>query len=234
QSEAALAELKSGPREEDIAQARAALRAAQTQAGNARAYFRRVEPLGRQQAVAASEVDSARAAANQAEAQARAAQEALLELERGTRPEQLAQGEAAARAARALADAQQITLEKLTLVAPRDARVDSLPYKLGDQPPAGAPLAVLLAGEAPYARVYVPGPLRASIKVGDAARVSVQGVDTVWRGTVRAIRADPVFTPYYALTGQDAARLSYLAEIQLGAEAAELPAGAPLAAEFGP
>ncbi|MDV3443958.1 hypothetical protein R0G64_31825, partial [Pseudomonas otitidis] len=37
---------------------------------------------------------------------------------------------------------------RLTLRAPRDARVDALPYKPGDQPPAGAELASLLVGEA--------------------------------------------------------------------------------------
>ena len=42
------------------------------------------------------------------------------------------------------------------------------------------------------------------------------------------IRSEPSFTPYFALTGQDAARLSYLAEISLGKEAADLPVGAPL------
>ena len=42
------------------------------------------------------------------------------------------------------------------------------------------------------------------------------------------IRSEPRFTPYFALTGQDAQRLSYLAEISLGKDAANLPVGAPL------
>ena len=88
--------------------------------------------------------------------------------------------------------------------------------------------------DAPYARIYVPEPLRASAKVGDAARVHVEGMETVWQGTVRMIRNDPTFTPYYALTGQDATRLSYLAEVQLGADAATLPAGLPVWVDFGP
>ena len=35
-------------------------------------------------------------------------------------------------------------------------------------------------------------------------------------------------------SGQDATRLSYLAEVQLGADAATLPAGLPVWVEFGP
>jgi HlyD family secretion protein len=164
----------------------------------------------------------------------RAAQAALLELEHGTRREDIAQGAAALEASRAQAVAQETTLGKLALTAPRDARVDSLPYRLGDQAPVGAPLAILLVGKAPYARVYVPEPIRTSVKVGDAARVFVEGREQSLQGRVRMIRSEPSFTPYYALTGKDAARLSYLAEIELtGADAAGLPAGLPVRAEFG-
>ncbi|WP_334178285.1 HlyD family efflux transporter periplasmic adaptor subunit [Pseudoxanthomonas sp.] len=228
QSREALAELRAGPRSEDIAQARASLAAAQAQARDADAYYARLQPLGRQQLVAASEVDRARAASQSAQAQVRLAQAALLELERGTRSEQVAQGEAAVASADAQASVQAVTLDKLNVVAPRAGRIDSLPYKLGDQPAMGAPLAVLLVGEAPYARVYLPQALRNRLKVGDAVQVRLDGQDKTYGGQVRMIRSEPSFTPYFALTGQDAARLSYLAEISLGSEAADLPVGAPL------
>jgi HlyD family secretion protein len=233
-SDAALAELRAGPRREEIARARATLAAAQAQAIDARAQFNRAEELAGRQLVALAEVDRARAAADNADAQVRAAQQALLERERGTRAEQIAQGEAAVQVATAQTATQRVLLDKLTIVAPRDGVIDSLPYRLGDQAPVGAPLAVMLAGEAPYARVYVPEALRARVKVGDAVEVHVEGSDRAWPGTVRMIRSDPTLTPYYALTGQDVSRLSYLAEIQLGAEARDLPAGLPLWADFGP
>jgi HlyD family secretion protein len=92
----------------------------------------------------------------------------------------------------------------------------------------------MLAGEAPHARVYVPETLRARLKVGDAVNVHVEGSEQAWPGRVRMIRSDPTFTPYYALTGQDVSRLSYLAEVQLGAEARELPAGLPLRVSLDP
>jgi HlyD family secretion protein len=234
QGQAALAELKAGPRKEEIAQARASLAAARAQATEASTYYDRVRQLGSQILVSAAEIDRARAAKLNADAQVSSAEQALLELQRGTRSEQIAQGEAAAQAAGAQAAAQQVTLEKLTLVAPRDAQVDSIPYRLGDQAPVGAPLVVLLAGEAPFARIYVPARLRASVKVGDPARVYIEGSARRWTGRVRMIRSDPTFTPYYALTGQDAERLSYIAEVQLQADASDLPAGLPLRVEFGP
>lgn len=229
---AVLAELEAGPRQEAIDRARATLAAAEAQARDSEAYYRRVQPLGARQLVAAAEVDRARAAASQTIAQVAAARAALDELRHGTRAEQIAQGEAAARAASAQVVAQQATLDKLVVVAPRAARIDSLPYRLGDQAPVGAPLAILLVGDAPYARIYVPEPLRAAVAVGTRVRVHVDGHAEALSGTVRMIRSEPTYTPYYALVGDDAARLSYLAEVALGTDAANLPAGVPVRVSF--
>ncbi len=225
-----LAELEAGTRSEQVAQARARLAAAQAQARDARAYFARVQPLGQRRLIAAVDVDRARAAADSADANVRNAQASLGELENGTRRERIEQAQSAVRAADAQVAAQAVTLDKLKIVAPRDGRIDSLPYKLGDQAPLGAPLAIMLVGDAPYARVYVPEPMRANVKIGDRATVHIDGKAEM-SGHVRAIRSEPSFTPYYALSGKDAARLSYLAEIVLDSND-DLPAGLPVRVEF--
>jgi len=228
QREQSLQELVNGPRREQIAQAQAQLAAAQAQARDATAYYARLQPLGKRQLIAASDVDRARAAAGDAQAQVRAAEQALLELRNGTRVEEVAQGESALRAAQAEAVVQSVNLEKLDIIAPRDGRIDSLPYKLGDQPPAGAALAIMLVGEAPYARIYVPATVRARVAIGQTLPVSVAGSSEVFQGRVRMIRSEPMFTPYYALSGSDAERLTYLAEVQLPASANRLPVGVPV------
>src|SRR5690606_34364960 len=148
-----LEELRNGARSEDIAQARANLAAAEAQARDARAYYQRVQPLGARQLVAAAEVDRARAAAGSADAQVAVARAALQELQNGARPEQVAQAEAALAGAEAQLRGQADTTGRLEVVAPRAGRVDSLPYRAGDEAPVGAPLAVLLVGENPYARI---------------------------------------------------------------------------------
>lgn len=237
QASDALQELQQGPRQEEIDQARATLASARAQAVDANAYYARLQPLGRQQLVAAADVDRARAAAGSARGTVRAAEQALLALLHGTRVEQVAQGQAALQGAQAQAAAQAVTLRKLDLVAPRAGRVDALPYKLGDQAPVGAPLVVLLVGERPYARVYLPQPLRLKVRVGQSARVYLQGREGGLPGHVRSIRSDPAFTPYYALSGNDVARLSWLAEVELDpgsgpAAMADLPAGVPVRVEF--
>ncbi|HZH43389.1 MAG TPA: HlyD family efflux transporter periplasmic adaptor subunit [Lysobacter sp.] len=230
QAREALGELREGPREEAIARARAQLAAARAQAREARAYANRVIPLGQRRLVSAAEVDRARAAADSAEAQARTAAAQLAELERGTRAEQVAQGEAAFAAARAQLRAQAVSRAQLDVRAPRAGTVDSLPYEAGDRPAPGAPLAVLLVGEAPHARIYVPQPLRTRVRVGTPVWVHVDGRRHA--GRVRMIRSEPVFTPYYALTGDDVARLSYLAEVALDGSARGLPGGLPVHVEL--
>jgi HlyD family secretion protein len=232
QQRAALAELVKGPRAEDIAKARADLAAAQAQARAARAYHRRLRALKGRNYVSADDLDRARAAAGSADGQVAQARAALDELLHGNRPEQIAQGRAALAAALQQAAAERVLLGKLRVVAPRDGVIDSLPYRLGDQAPVGQPLVIMLVGAAPYARIYVPEPQRAGVHVGDHVEVYVAGRRQAYAGRVRMLRSEPVFTPYYALIGNDAARLSYLAEVSLGKEAASLPAGLPLRVEL--
>ncbi len=227
-----LSELQAGPRSEAIAAARANLAANEARAREANAYYERLSPLKDKAHVAAADLDRARAAMRSAVAQAAAARAALDELLHGTRSEQLRQAEASLATAEAQADAQRVLLAKLALVAPRAARVDSLPYRLGDEAPPGAPLAILLAGDAPYARIYVPEALRAQVKVGDPLKVSIGTTGKAYEGRLRMIRSEPVFTPYYALVGDDVSRLSWLAEVELGADAAGLPAGLPVRIDF--
>ena len=90
----------------------------------------------------------------------------------------------------------------------------------------------LLVGDAPYARVYVPASVRPNIAIGDALKVKVEGVEEPFDATVRSIASESSFTPYFALTGEDASRLVYRAELVLKGEAArKLPAGLPVQAE---
>jgi len=233
QQREALAELVKGPRAENIAQARANLAASQAQARETRAYYQRLQALKASNYVSAADLDRARASAGSADGQVEQTRAALDELLHGNRPEQIAQGRAALAAALQQAQAERVLLDKLHVVAPRAGLIDSLPYRLGDQAPVGQPLVIMLVGDAPYARIYVPEQQRANVHVGDSVKVYVAGRAQAYAGRVRMLRSEPVYTPYYALIGDDAARLSYLAEVSLGKDAAELPAGLPLRVELG-
>ncbi len=100
---------------------------------------------------------------------------------------------------------------------------------MGEKPAAGATVAVLLATTTPYARIHVPEPMRARVKIGTPAIIRVDGVEREFRGQVRFISSEAEFTPYYALTAADRSKLSFRAEVAFDdAEAATLPSGLPL------
>lgn len=232
QAAARLAELSNGARSETIDSARASLARSRAEQVDAERNFTRIAELHRRKMLAVAELDRARAARDQAGAATRSAEAQLRELTNGTRPEQLEQAAAVLDSARAGLAQLEVGREHLSLRAPRAGVVDALPFKVGDRPPAGAEVASLLVGEAPYARVFVPADIRAQVQVGDRLRVFVEGIEQPFQARVRHIRSEASFTPYYALTGDDASRLMYRAELLLEGEAARrLPAGLPLHAE---
>lgn len=229
-----LAEARSGPRSERLEEARQRLARARSVAANAERERERVEAVVARGLLPAAERDRARTASAAAAADLRALQAQLAELQNGTRAEALAQAEAAVRAAEAALAASAVDLARTRIDAPRAGVVDSLPFEAGDQPAQGAPLAVMLVGERVYARVHVPQPLRLGLTIGTPATVYLQGDATPHPAKLRAIRSEASFTPYYALSGEDSAQLSYLAEVELVEDGESLPLGVPVRVEFGP
>jgi HlyD family secretion protein len=224
-----LADLEAGPRQREIDEARAALGGADGALRTDQAEYERVQVLVERRLLSASSLDQARARRDASLASRDAARARLALLQEGTRAEQIAEARAAvARATAALAEVET-GAARYTIRAPRAGLVEALPYKLGERPPAGRPVAVLLADGEPYARVYVPEPLRARFQAGTKVAVLADGVPGPVAGVVRYISAEAAFTPYYSLTQKDRSRLAYLAEITLdGAAAGEMPAGLPV------
>lgn len=223
-----LEKLKAGARQEEIAIAEARVAGARAALQEAQATFERDLALARSNARSQASVDSARARRDAARAELRSAEEALRELRNGARPEEIRMAKAAVASALARVNVARLRLDDLSIRASRDGVLDSLPWNLGERVSAGSPVAVLLTGDAPFARVYVPEPARVRVASGDEVTVRVDGLETPLRGTVRWISADPAFTPYYALNQEDRSRLMYLAEIDLPESAADLPVGVPV------
>lgn len=229
QAERRHAELAAGARREQVRAARALAQGRSGQAATEISEFARIEKLVADGMLPASALDRQRALKGAAVAEERAAVERLAELENGTRSEVLEQSAAALDGARARVAELELSLARLAVHAPRAGIVDALPYELGERPPRGAPIAVLLAAGQPYARIYIPEPQRAKVKAGSPAIVRIDGADRNWRGELRYVSAETAFTPYYALNESDRSRLSFLAEVVLTEpEAADLPTGMPV------
>jgi HlyD family secretion protein len=230
---ARLAELERGPRAERIAQTRAQLEGAQGRLTTAQRDLERARGLVDRGVASPQRLDAAQATFDEAQASRDASRAQLRELEDGTTSEELDQARASlAEADAALADVR-VRLGRLEVRAPVAGRIDALPYEVGEQPPAGGVVAVLLAGERPYARVYVPEAVRVHVVPGTPALVHVDGLDAPLHGRVRTVASDASFTPYFALTERDRGRLVFPAKVDLvGDEAQRLPSGVPVEVEF--
>jgi HlyD family secretion protein len=229
EAERRLADAVEGPRQREIDEARAALAGAESALETERREFDRVDALVERKLLSASNRDQARSRRDSALASRDQMRARLRLLQEGTRPEQVREAESAVTRARAALAELETSAALYEVRAPRDGWIEALPYELGERPPAGAPVVVMLAEGAPYARIHVPEPLRAGVIAGGKVSVTVDGVEGALDGTVRYISAEAAFTPYYALTQKDRTRLSYLAEVALDdARAASLPVGVPV------
>ncbi len=231
QAAARLAELRRGPRPEDIEQARAELAAIRAQLRNARGNLEREQELFDRGLGEERARDDRQAQVDDAVAREQAQRQALERLLNGTTVEELEQAEAALRAREAAVALAELDRQRLRVTAPSDGLVDKVWFEVGERPAPGATVAVVLDSARPFARIYVPEPLRARITPGTRLQVSVDGVAQPLEGTVRWVSADASFTPYFALTEHDRSRLAYLAEVDLPG-AVGLPSGVPLEAHL--
>lgn len=232
QARARLDELVRGPRQEQIAQARANLAGAKREIEFRRTQFQRASDLLEKELAPPETRDRAQAELDAAAANLELRSAQLEELLAGTTFEELAQAEQALDQAEARRDGAVLDVERHRLTAPVDGIFDSRLFEVGERPPAGQPVAVLLGGRQPYARVYIPERLRAQVRPGTGARVTVDGLDTPIAARVRWVAHEAAFTPYFALTERDRGRLTYLAKIDIDDPQERLPDGVPVEVEL--
>ncbi|MCB5162999.1 HlyD family secretion protein [Marinomonas algarum] len=216
--------LLAGTRFEQLNAAQAIVDAAKANYQEATLKYHRAVELYQKKAVSKADLDTAEASKDASAAKLEESQARWLELKNGALPEAIAQAQAQLNAAKAVLAWQQVKHDELTLRAPVSGIIDTLPWHTGERVTAGTQILSLLADTSPYARVYVPATARAALHIGDVLDVWVEGIDTPFIGTVRNVRSQPAFTPFYALNERDRARLMYLTDIELQ-HADELPTG---------
>jgi len=123
-------------------------------------------------------------------------------------------------------------LEDLTLRATTAGVVDQLPFEKGERTPAGGVVAVVVAEEKPWVRVWLPARAVGRLGPESVARVWIAGMDDALTGKVDSISREPEFTPHYALTEKESAHLVYEARIVLEGAPDALREGLPARVEL--
>lgn len=232
QARARLDELIRGPRRELIVAAQANVRGAKDELQFREADLERAQQVFERNLASHELRDRAQAARDTARANVESLEAKLEELLTGTTPEELRQAEEALSQADARISYLMIDRERHSSVAPVDAVVDSLLFEVGERPAIGQPMAILLSGRQPYARVFVPESLRVQVTPGVRAKIFVDGLDEVLEGRVRWVASEAAFTPYFALTEHDRGRLSFAAKVDVLNAHTRLPDGVPVEVEL--
>ena len=224
-----LKERETGPRPQTIAEAKARLEAARATLENNEEIYRRQQYLLKSEFASQQQVDIARSSFLNARERVSELTESLNKLQIGTRIEQIEQARASVASLTSQLENLQLLWNDYTIKASRTGLVDSLPFKKGDRPPAGAVVSTILSGDKPWARVYIPEHFRSRMKHGDTYNLKIDGQEHVFTVRLRTLSSEASFTPYYALSEKDRSRLSYVAQLDFVEEKArDLTAGAPV------
>ena len=232
QAQARLDELLRGPRAEQIRAARANVTGAVHDLDFRSADFERAKEVFAKKLASPDTLDRAKAAYDAAGANLSLRRAQLEELLTGTTVEELTQAEQSVHQFEARRDLALIDVDRHEIRAPVDGVTDSRLFELGERPVPGQPMMILLAGEQPYARVYVPESMRVQVKTGTRARIYVDGLEHAIEGRVRWVASEATFTPYFALTERDRGRLSFVAKVDITEDRERLPDGVPIEVEF--
>jgi HlyD family secretion protein len=232
QQQARVDELVRGPRSEQIAAARANVEGATQELEFRQADMKRIEEIHARGLTSPDVLDRASAALDAAQAGLKLRLAQLEEKLAGTTIEELAQAEQSVEQQAARRDAVQVDLDRHATRAPVDGIADTRLFEIGERPAPGQPMIILLGGEQPYARVFVPETIRVHVSSGTLAVIHVDGLDEPLEGRVRWVSSESAFTPYYALTERDRGRLSYVAKVDITTQRDRLPDGVPVEVEF--
>jgi HlyD family secretion protein len=232
QARARLDELIRGPRKELILAAQAEVRGAKDELEFRETDLARAQEVFERNLASHELRDRAKAARDNAKAQLESREAKLEELLTGTTPEELRQAEEAVSQANARLESLGIDFERHSSVAPVDCVVDSLLFEVGERPKVSQPMAILLSGAQPYARVFVSEALRVHVSPGTKARIYVDGLEEPLDGRVRWVASEAAFTPYFALTEHDRGRLSFAAKVDVLNAETRLPDGVPVEVEL--
>src|SRR5512133_622474 len=211
---AALAELQAGSRVEEITQAEAAVGRLRAEARRAGDEYLRSEQLFKRDVIAKRDLEQALAARDASAAALREAAERLRQVRAGARSETRQQAGARVKGAEAQVSQARTRLEETTLLAPTAGIVLSKNIEAGEQVAPGTPVVTIGRLEEVWIRGYVPENELPRIKLGQKARVSVDGLKgRVFEGRLDFIAQEAEFTPKNVQTEKERVRLVYRIKI---------------------
>ena len=226
---AGLREMERGFRREEIAEGRAALRAADSRLADARRDVERVALLFEGGAVSREAMDKARSALDVAESMEAQGRERLNILEGGPRSERVDVQRAAVAQAEAMLAQIDALRDHMTIVAPRGGVVSIRHREPGETVAPGVPVITLTDLDDRWVRIYVREDRIGDLSLGQAATIQADThPDRTYGGEVVFIASEAEFTPRNVQTTEERVRLVYAVKVRItGDESYDLKPGIP-------
>jgi HlyD family secretion protein len=230
---AALTELETGYRKEEIAQAEAALRRITADADRLRVDFGRQKELYKREVISARDFDASRAAYESSRASVHEARERVNLLRSGPRKETIDQARARLSSAEAVLALAETRLGYATLRATASGLVLSKNIEPGEQVAAGTPVVTVGVMDEVWMRAYINETDLGRLRVGHKATVTTDTwPDRKYQGRISFISPEAEFTPKSVQTAKERVKLVYRIKITVPNPAGELKPGMPADAEI--
>lgn len=193
---AQLSLLKAGFRDEQIAQARATVAEAKASYDFAESFFNRQQELWRTRTIAANQLDDARRARDQAQANLKAASDQLNLYLNGNRPQEIEAAEAGLLQAQALLAQAQLNLEDTALTSPSEGTILTRAVEPGTMLSAGGTVLTLSLTHPVWVRAYVDQVNLAYAVPGREVAIYIDSrPDRPYHGVIGFVSPTAEFTP---------------------------------------
>ena len=230
-----LRKVRSGPRVQEVEQARSRLAAAQADQSRAQQDLVRLRGISGKtdgRGVSKQDIDRAESAVQTTSAHADEAREALRLLQAGSRAEDIGTAEAQVKTSRAQLALLRHQIELGELKAPVDAVVRSRLLQPGDMAAPQRAVFTLALTQPKWVRVYVAEPDLGKVKPGQTARVLTDSQPDALTGKVSFIASTAEFTPKSVETEQLRTSLVYEVRILVDDATDRLRLGQPVTVQL--
>ena len=232
-AQAALTELRTGSRPEEIGQAAAVLERNQADGERARIEFERQKKLYEREVISTREYDLAKTTFEGTEARIREAREGLALVRKGPRQEKIDQAKAALDQAKEVLALAETRMGYSVLIAPISGIVLSENVEPGEYVSPGTPVITVGDLSRVYLRAYINETDLGRVKLGQKVRVLTDTFPgKAYEGKITFIASQAEFTPKNVQTEKERVKLVYRIKVDIPNPQLELKPGMPADGEI--
>lgn len=226
-AEAALNDLLSGARNQEINEVEANVNIARLQLAKAQDDYERAKVLKEAGALSQNELEQAQLAYEIAQNKLTASEAKLNLVQSGNRPELINAAQAEVERSKAILKATQVLLEDVKIFAPLDGVVLTKNFEEGEFVQAGSSIMKIANLKEQWIKVYVPTDDLPKVYLGQKVHFTVSGLTREFVGIVKEISSKGEFTPKTIQTKKERTNVVFGVKIAIQDSQGVLKPGMP-------